>query len=153
MKTNDVTGLFPRGLIGVAIEMGRPGLGTSFKDVQTMTMALAELKVDFTPASKCPVTDLMVDLSTGELETEVLNERALSVIIEFSAKRERLEEIIKAVREVSARIDTVFSLDLISRVDDDGAIPVLPTVRAAGLTPLSNCKTNLGLGRPLIKEA
>jgi len=28
MKTNDVTGRFKRGMAGVAIEMGRPGIGT-----------------------------------------------------------------------------------------------------------------------------
>jgi hypothetical protein len=43
MKTNDVTGRFPRGIAGVMIEIGRPGTGTTFKDLQLVSAALAKV--------------------------------------------------------------------------------------------------------------
>ncbi len=151
MKTNDVTGLFPHGVVGLAVEMGRPGVGTSFRDVQTMALALAREKVSFAPQN--PVTNLMVDPETGELESEVLEERALSAIIEFHIPRERLPEILSAIRAATGSIDTVYSLDLITRLGSGAHARVLEAVRAAGFTARPNNKTNVGLGRPLKQEA
>ena len=37
MKTNDVTGRFRWGYAGIGVEMGRPGVSSSFKDLQTVT--------------------------------------------------------------------------------------------------------------------
>ena len=45
MKTNEVTGRFPRGKFGMAFELGRPGVGTRFHDVQKVAMALAALGI------------------------------------------------------------------------------------------------------------
>ena len=42
MKTNDITGRFLPGHLGIAIELGRPGTGASFVDVQKVTRACAE---------------------------------------------------------------------------------------------------------------
>jgi Pyruvate/2-oxoacid:ferredoxin oxidoreductase delta subunit len=151
MKTNDVTGLFPRHLAGLAVEMGRPGIGASLTDVQMMTVALAKRGVSFAPQN--PVTNLMVDSTTGQLEPEILNERVLSAIIEFSVETDQLPSILKTIREVGASVKTVFSLDLISRVNEDGTIPVLPIVQEAGLMVRPNAKTNVGLGRPLKEGA
>jgi len=151
MKTNDVTGRYPRGTAGIAIEMGRPGVGTTFQDIQTVTRSLGRLGVVF--ESDNPVTALMTDKTAGEINPEVLNEKILSGIIEFSVGKARLQEVLEAVKEVSAKIDTVFSLDLITRVDPDGSVPTDAVVRAAGFTPRPNTKTNVGLGRPLAKES
>jgi Pyruvate/2-oxoacid:ferredoxin oxidoreductase delta subunit len=145
MKTNDVTGLFPRGVAGLAVEMGRPGVGASLSDVQVMTMALAKKGVRFAPQN--PVTNLMTDSATGQLESEILNERVLSAIVEFSVGTDQLLEILNTIQEVDASIQTVFSLDLISRISEDGAIPVLPIVKNAGLAVRPNAKINVGLGR------
>ena len=151
MKTNDVTGRFTRGMAGVAIEMGRPGVGTSFKDLETVAMAMARLGVAFEPNN--PVAELIADPQTGKFHNAVLDERVLSAILEFKLPLERLKEVLVAIREVSAKIDTAFSLDLISRVEPDGGTPVLAIAEAAGFTPRPNTKTNVGLGRPLFKEA
>jgi len=151
MKTNDVTGRYGYGMAGVAIEMGRPGAGTSLRDMQTVAMALARLGVEFEPNN--PVADLMKDQQTGEFKPEVLNEKVLSAILEFKIQNEKLVEALNAVKEVATRIDTVFSLDLISRVHPDGSMPALEIAKAAGFTPRPNTKTNVGLGRPLFKEA
>jgi hypothetical protein len=151
MKTNDVTGRFTRGMAGVAIEMGRPGVGTAFKDLETMAMAMARLGVAFEPNN--PVAELIADPQTGKFHEAVLDERVLSAILEFKLPLERLREVLVAIREASSKIDTAFSLDLISRVEPDGSTPVLAIAESAGFTPRPNTKTNVGLGRPLFKEA
>jgi NAD-dependent dihydropyrimidine dehydrogenase PreA subunit len=147
MKTNDVTGRFTRGWAGVALEMGRPGVGTSVKDMQTVAMALARLGVAFEPAN--PVAELMSDPATGRFHEAVLNERFLSAIIELKIPLSKLAEVLAVVREVAGQIDTVFSLDLISRLEADGVNPTLAIARQAGFTPRPNAKINVGLGRPL----
>jgi len=67
--------------------MGRPGVGTSFRDLQTVAMAIARLGVEFEPAN--PVAELMADQKTGKIREEVLNERVLSAI---SSSRSRLKD-------------------------------------------------------------
>ncbi len=151
MKTNDVTGRFVRGETGVALEMGRPGVGTSFRDMQTVAMAIARLGVEF--ESQNPVAELMADPKTGKFNDAVLNERVLSAILELKIPVGKLRDVLEAIKEVSAKIDTAFSLDLISRVEADGTTPVVAIAREAGFSPRPNAKTNVGLGRPLFKEA
>jgi hypothetical protein len=129
--------------------MGRPGVGTSFRDMQTVAMAIARLGVEFEPNN--PVAELMSDPKTGKFHEAVLNERVLSAIIELKIPVARLSEVLGVVREVSGRIDTAFSLDLISRLDPDGGQPVLAIAMEAGFTPRPNTKTNVGLGRPLFE--
>jgi len=150
MKTNDVTGRFRRGEAGVSVEMGRPGIGTKLRDVQTVSMALGKLGIEFEPEN--PVAALMADRETGKLKEEVLNEKVLSAIIECKVKIDRLREILDTIKELSHKIDTVFSLDLISRVNPDGSIPTIAIAKEAGFTHRPNTKTNLGLGRPLKME-
>jgi NAD-dependent dihydropyrimidine dehydrogenase PreA subunit len=150
MKTNDVTGRYSLGMAGMALEMGRPGIGTSFHDIQTVCMGLAKIGVEFEPNN--PLMELMIDKTTGEINPEVLNEKVLSAIVEFGISSDRLKEALIVVREVSTQIDTVFSLDLISRVDPGGNMPNLAIAEEAGFTPRPNTKTNVGLGRPLFEE-
>jgi len=150
MKTNDVTDRYTDGFAGVALEMGRPGIAASFRDIQTVAMALAEIGVAFEENN--PVSALMADITKGIFRTDVLDEKVLSAILEFKIANDRLEEVLRTIKAVAPRIDTVFSLDLISRVAADGRIPVIPIAAAAGFSVRPNCKTNLGLGRPLAME-
>ena len=150
MKTNDVTGRFPTGVAGVAVEMGRPGVSASFRDIQIMAAALAGAGVEFEPEN--PVTALMADRETGLLRPEILDERVLSAIIEFRVDLPELERVLRVIREAAPRINTVFSLDLISRFNPEGGIPTAPVAASAGFTIRPNAKINLGLGRPRAKE-
>ena len=68
VKTNDVTGQFRKGYVGVTAEMGRPGVGVRFRDVQKVAQALARAKVVFAPNN--PVTRLMTDTATGQLNSD-----------------------------------------------------------------------------------
>ena len=148
MKCNDVTARFKHGEVGVAMEFGRPGIATRLGELEKMTMAMAAVGVTF--EAKNPVFALMSDPNTGYFKPEVKNERVLSAILEVKASAEKLPLILSAVRKVAQEVDTVFSLDVIARVGDDGEIPVLPAIQQAGFQARPNAKINLGLGRPLI---
>lgn len=145
MKTNDVTGRFREGEVGFAVEMGRPGVSTSFAEVEKVTMALAG-RVEFEPLN--PVTSL-IDADTGRLrDPDVRRERVLSAIIEFKTSEDRGLEILRLLKEVSEGLETVFSLCVISRCRDF-KIPFRERMVTAGFQPRINGKTNVGLGRPL----
>ncbi len=85
------------------------------------------------------------------MRKEVLNEKVLSAIIEFTIPIERVQEIFSAVKEIAREIDTVFSLDLICKVAPNGGIPIIAEIEKAGLVRSLNGKVNVGLGRPLYR--
>lgn len=149
MKTNDVTGRQKRGRAGIAIEMGRPGTGTRFSDVQVITKAVAPYVEHFEKEN--PVTPLIVD-KEGNLREDVLNEKALSAIIEFELNQKDILPVLEALKEAQTRINTVFSLDLSCRLEPDGSCPAAILARENGFKLSLNGKTNVGLGKPLAKE-
>jgi hypothetical protein len=146
VKTNDVTGRICRGEIGVAVELGRPCLGTSMTEFEKMTTALAAIGVVFEEAN--PLTQLLIDKKKGLVEPKYKNEKLVSAIIEFSAPLDSLIVILEKIKEVAKSLDTVFSLDLICCFEEDGTLPVLPVLQKMGIKPRVNSKVNLGLGRP-----
>jgi NAD-dependent dihydropyrimidine dehydrogenase PreA subunit len=148
MKTNDVTGRYQRGHYGLAMEFGRPGIATRLSDVELATRALAQVGVHF--EQKNPVYALLADPATGEFKPEVRNERVLSAIIEAGFPVQKLPEILSAVRQVAGQINTVFSLDLITRFEPDGTVAALPELERLGFPARPNAKINLGLGRPFV---
>ncbi|HHY60003.1 MAG TPA: 4Fe-4S binding protein [Clostridia bacterium] len=150
MKTNEVTGRFREGWIGIGIEMGRPGVAAYISDVEKVAMAVAKEGVEFEKEN--PVTSMMADVKTGKFKEELLNERVLSAIIEFKVRVEKLEGILKALQEVAKEIDTVFSLAIAAKILPDGTIPYKEVVNKMGLWISPNAKTNVGLGRPLFVE-
>ncbi len=149
MKTNEVTGRYRRGFLGMAFELGRPGTGTRFRDVEKVARALAALGLPFEENN--PVTKLMVDRKKGAINPDVLDEKVLSAIIEFLVPEERLPEILEVLDRVSRQIDTVFSGYIISRVAADGSVPYLASLKQLGRYVSVNGKSNVGLGRPLAK--
>ncbi len=150
MKTNEVTGRFRRGVFGIALELGRPGVGTRFTDVDRVARAVAAIGAHFEPAN--PVTKLMSDTARGTIRDDILQEKALSAIVEFIVPAERLEDAFKAIQQVAREIDTVFSGDIIARVEPDGRIPSVEAMRRLGVPFYINGKSNIGLGRPTAPE-
>ncbi|MBM4329662.1 MAG: 4Fe-4S ferredoxin [Deltaproteobacteria bacterium] len=150
IKSNDVTGRLRKGEAGLVVEMGRPGIGAFFRDIEKVAMALARLDPEF--ETQNPVTHLMEDTRTGKMKDEILNEKVLSAIIEIKVKLERIPEFLKVLEKVQKEVDTVISLGAASRCLPDGSLPHMEWVRKAGYTLSPNGKTNLGLGRPLFKE-
>jgi ferredoxin len=145
IKTNDVTNRLKLGDVGVVVELGRPGLGTRFRDVQKVAMALAGLGVAFEPRN--PVTALMTDTATGEMRPDVLGEKVLSCIIELKAPLALTPRILETLRAVAADIDTVVSVGIGTRCGTDGSLAYEPLVEEAGFTLSLNGKTSLGMGR------
>lgn len=150
VKTNDVTGRVGKGQLGFCIELGRPGVSTSLADLEKVTTALVELGVTFQKDN--PTTSFLSDPGRGLVDDDLKDERVLSLIVEFVTEAEMLEPVISRLREVAGRVDTVFSVGLITRIDDDGTIPVSEELGNLGICPRGNSKVNLGLGRPLFRE-
>jgi len=146
MKTNDVTGRYKRGYVGIGVELGRPGVGASFVDIQVVTRACAQHRVHFCPQN--PVTYLITDTATGDINPEVLSERVLSGIVEFEVPLQQAPAVLETLREVSRQSNTVFSIAVISLTDPDGTIPMFPLLSRLGFHPSPNGKNNMGLGRP-----
>lgn len=147
MKTNDVTGRFKKGRVGIGIEPGRPGTGARFRDIDKITRAMAKLGAHFEP--KNPLTSLIEDLSTGKIKEEILNEKVMSCVIECDFPIEKLKEVLASLDEVAKEVDCVFSIDCIGRAEPDGSVPVEKILKEAGIPYYINSKTNVGLGRPL----
>ncbi len=141
MKTNDITGRFGAQEIGVGIELGRPGVGSSFADFERVTKAVARYGVEF--ATDNPTTHL-IDRATGELLPEVADiryERVTSAIIECKVTKERFAGLYAVLQQVEPEIETVFSLDLIFR--DVAAYPDF--LGSMGITVRPNAKINVGM--------
>ncbi len=152
VKTNDVTGRVKRGEVGLAIDMGRPGLGVYLRDAEKVAMACAKAGVKLAPQEHTPLAALMADLSTGQLVEECLNYHLLSVIIEGKCEEGNLPAVLKALKEVEQEIDTVFSLGLILRVDEKGQTKAIDCLDELGIPQPHRGKVNVGLGRPLCLE-
>jgi len=150
IKSNDVTGRLQAGEVGLVVEMGRPGLGARFRDLQTVAMALAETGVHF--EANNPVTHLMTDTATGRLREEVLGEKVMSAIIECRIDAARAPQALAVLRRVAGEIESVLSAAIGARCGPDGSVPYAALAAESGFPLSLNTKTNLGLGRPRFEE-
>jgi hypothetical protein len=145
VKTNDVSGRVLVGEVGFTIEFGRPGVGVRFSEIQEMCWALAAAKVSF--EKRNPVTSLMTDTSSGTIREDILGEKVMSAIVEIKVPMERTEEIIRLVWDVEKRLNTVVSIGVGTRCEDDGEErTIAPILERLGYR-LERAKTNVGLGR------
>ena len=147
MKTNDVTGRFKRGHCGIGVEIGRGGGGTRFREVEKLTRALAKIGIQLEQAN--PTYSLLADADSGEILPEILSEKVLSCILEFSIPREKLPQVLYCLQEVAPEVASVFTVDLISVVEKDGSEPARKIAEEIGIPVSINGKVNVGLGRPL----
>lgn len=145
IKTNDVTGRLKPGEVGILIEFGRPGTGARFRDVQRLSLGLAPLGVRFEP--KNPITQLMSDTKTGQLDPHILDEKVLSCILEVLVPTERASQVLGAISGIARTLDTVISLAINARAGANGEVPYERVIANTSLTLSPNGKINLGLGR------
>jgi len=145
MKTNDVTNRFSIGEIGISIEVGRPGVGTYLENIELFTSELAKIGVDFEP--KSPVTALLID-DEGHIQEEIKNEKVLSAIIEFKVPKNKVSNILAVIKDIDKRIDTVFSVGIVSRIIENEKVPITEILKQEGFNVRPNAKVNIGLGRP-----
>ncbi|CAB1084560.1 hypothetical protein D1AOALGA4SA_12074 [Olavius algarvensis Delta 1 endosymbiont] len=148
MKTNDVKGTYRPGEVGVGVELGRPGLGAYFRDVEIVAMALMDADIGFKLANENPVTHFMSDKTTGKIRDDVLGEKATSAIIEGKCKLENLPQALNALQKAADRVDTVFTVEVITKVTREGEVPIKAMLEEAGFWYSINSKNNLGLGLP-----
>ena len=144
VKTNDVTRRVGIGEVGYVVEFGRPTVGVRFRDIDTMTRALAGIGIEFEP--KNPVTHLMSDVKTGKLRDDILDEKILSAIVEFKTRIETVPAVLSKVDEVSRTLPTVVAIGVSTRCEKDGGSALEPVLAAEGFSFVRG-KTNLGLGR------
>lgn len=144
MKTNDITGRFPEGKVGIACEMGRPSTGTSFLDVETIAKVVVAHGAKL--ETENPTAVIFEEDKPGIVKKEFRNERALSVIIEGIIDEDKLPGLLEDMKEAQKKIDTIFSIDIISRVKD-GKIAADELLKKAGIQRYPNGKTCVGLGR------
>ena len=145
VKTNDVTHRLGLGEVGLTVELGRPGLGVRFHDVQRVTQGLADAAVRF--EQKNPVTSLMTDQATGSLNPDILREKVMSVIVEFSAPATDLPRVLQVLRRLAGEIETTMAVGVSVRCDRGGGTEV-ERMLADEHVEVVRAKTNLGLGRP-----
>jgi hypothetical protein len=144
VKTNDVTRRVGRGDAGFTVEFGRPTVGVRFWQIQEMTRELARL--DLTFEKRNPVTSLMTDVSTGDIKEDILNEKILSAIVEFKTSLANVPTVLRKVREVAGRLDTIVAIGAAVRCDDNGDNELEEILRQEEFNFVRG-KTNLGLGR------
>lgn len=144
IKTNDVTRRYVGDLINIAIELGRPGVGTDFSDVQAYTMALALHQIFLQKDN--PVFHLLANSKTGELKKDILDERALSVIIDFTFSLHKLASVLDTVNLVSATISTVASVSVAGELNN-GAVAFSQILQDMDIQAAETVKLNIGLGR------
>ena len=147
MKTNDVTGRYRVGEAGIALDIGRPGIGARLRDVEKIYQRLVKLGVHFEEQN--PLKGLLKDEKKGVFKEEVLNEKVMSIIIEFKVADIRLQEVLRTLEQCAAEVDTVFSVGLIDKVADDGLMGNYERARQLGYHPSINAKVNIGTGQPL----
>ena len=145
VKTNDVSLRVDTGDVGYTIEFGRPGVGVRFSEIQQMTRALANYGVTFEPNN--PITHLMTSVESGDIRTDILDEKILSAIVEIKTKIEEVEDVLEIVHNINQEIDTVTAIGISTRCDENGEDTLLaPLLEELGY-PHYRAKTNMGLGR------
>ena len=145
MKTNDVTNRYGFGEVGVSIELGRPGVGTKFRNIELFTTKFSSIGVIY--EEKSPVTTLIID-DDGHINEDIKEERVLSAIIEFKIPTEKLPQVLEVIRDVEREIDTVFSVGIASRIDKNNTEDIIHQVSQLGFEVRPNAKINIGLGKP-----
>jgi ferredoxin len=144
IKTNDAGGPYGAGSVGVFVELGRPVLGARFADAERVVKKFTAH--GFPMVEDNPVAALIADPKTGALEPEILNEKAISILIEFIVPHTAAHELIKILGELSDEVATVFSVSVALRAKEDGLSP-LSDLFGSGIRSLPNGKVNLGLAR------
>ena len=143
-KTNDVTNRIKEGEAGFVVELGRPGVGVYFKEVDRVTRKLAEKGVVFEKEN--PVTDLMNDPDKGHIREDVFGEKVLSCIIESKIGLNKVPDILGAIKALVPSLDTVVSLGVSTRCNGSGEDPLREILQDMGYDAW-RAKINLGMGR------
>nr|MBC8247301.1 hypothetical protein [Deltaproteobacteria bacterium] len=111
-------------------------------------MALMGAGIGYEMAEENPVTHFMEDKNTGKLRDDVLNEKATSAIIEGKCKLEKLPEALRALQEAAKKVESVFTVEVITKVTPEGEVPIKPVLEEMDIWYSLNSKNNVGIGEP-----
>ena len=54
----------------------------------------------------------------------------------------------KALKEAAEKVDSVFTVEVITKVTPEGEVPIKPVLEELGIWYSVNSKNNLGMGEP-----
>ncbi len=98
-----------------------------------------------------PLYGLLTEDMSGSFKPEYVNEKILSGILEICIDRsDDLEKILGRILPALEELDTVVSVGLVGRFEDDATLPVIDRLKKMGLSVRPNAKINVGLGRPIV---
>ncbi len=135
------------GLVWVAIEVGRPNLGTRLLDAEKVAMGVAGGGMRFNPES--PLAGLMLDRQTGKMKEDVLNERVLTAVLEGTVSHEKLEGFLNSLEETGHQIATVMSVSLSVPVSEEPSLRMGEILKAKKIEVSRIGKIDLGLERAI----
>jgi len=147
-KTNDSQNIYGEGEIGVIIELGRPVLGTRMAEAERVTRKFAEHGYQL-PENN-PVRSMIVDHDAGTLRPDILQEKALSCLLEFVMPESAAEELIAILEELDREVQTVFNVCVAIRADAQGR-PRLQEVFGSDIHSIPSVKVNIGMARGIIE--
>ncbi len=145
-KTNEVDGNYWPDEIGVQVELGRPNSGVSFRDVEKITRALAQIGIQFDPT--VPTTRIMDDPARGTFPEEVLGQRALTVYVTFKTDEAGFDRAMELISNLCQNLGTLTTVTLIRKVESGQELFPTAALDRLGYTLRPNGKVNLGLGKP-----
>jgi ferredoxin len=149
IKTNDVQNRYKKRDIGVFIEVGRPVLGGRFSDVNRIVKTFKAHGYDVIAHN--PISVLIDDPETGALKPEILDEKIISCVIEFVLPDTAADELMTMVRELSGEVESVFSLSVALRADEQGRSP-FEELFGTDVFCLPNAKANIGMAAGIGRE-
>jgi ferredoxin len=149
IKTNDVEERYREGFMGVFVELGRPVLGARFADAERVVQEFTAH--GFPMVEDNPVAGLIANPDTGAFDPEVLNEKAISILIEFVVPQTAVQELMTILRKLSDEANTVFNISVALRAREGGRSP-LSDLFGSGVQSLPNGKVNLGLARGIARN-
>ena len=114
------------------------------RDLEKVVKKVTSMGVTF--AEDNPVVPLIADRSTGALKTEILGEKVLSAIVECLVSEEDAVRFIDEMTSfLSAELDCVVTMSVISRADEEGNSAFLRKLKDIGKNPYPNGKVNIGM--------
>jgi hypothetical protein len=122
-------------------------LGTRFRDVERVVKVFAAQGISVREDN--PVAALVADPSTGALKPEILDEKALSVLIELVIPHARAADLLDIVDRLEDRVETVFNVSIALRAGADGGSP-LTELFGASVFSLPNGKVNVGMAEGIV---
>lgn len=147
-KTNDVIGKYTFGEYGLMLEFGRPCTGTRLTEIEKVTTQMCKIGIPIIKDN--PLYGLLLEDGSGRFKPEFVHEKVLSAILELRVNESELEYVLGVILPILEQVDTVVSVGLVSRFDENGNLPAKDKIEKMGIPVRPNAKINVGLGRPLI---